>query len=492
MGREAATNGELRTIIDAALRGALDEATARRVHAMGASATLAVLLAVNARLAELASNEGPGPHTPSGAVAPYAKAATSRRHRGRPGARPGHVGSRRAAPLAERIARTVAVAPLTRCPICDGPVEKARRRRRRIIEDLPEDLSIEAVEYQIPRHWCSCCKKHVEPKVSAALPGAAIGHRLAAMTMVFHYGLGLTIDQTRQILGSPLRTNVSAGGLVSLWRRMAEVLMPWYEQMAQEARDSATLHADETGWRVNGQTHWLWCFCNHESTLYMIDRSRGSPALKRFFTEAFRGVLIHDFWRPYESVLLDGDGDHQCCLAHLLRELDHVDEHALPRKTSAQAACWSGFAKRLRRLLRDGIRLRRRPDFAPQKYASRRRLIDRRLVDLASESYIDADARRLAKRLHRHQDQLFTFLDRPEASWENNRAEREIRPAVILRKNSQCNRSDRGAATQAVLMSLYRTLKRRGHDPAAAIAGALTAYAATGTLPPLPSTVARG
>lgn len=27
---------------------------------------------------------------------------------------------------------------------------------------------------------------------------------------------------------------------------------------------------------------------------YLIDRSRGSPALKRFFTEAFRGVLIHD------------------------------------------------------------------------------------------------------------------------------------------------------------------------------------------------------
>lgn len=240
------------------------------------------------------------------------------------------------------------------------PAIAARRRRRRIIEDLPENLTVEAVEYQIPRHWCSCCKKHVEPKVSATLPGAAIGHRLAAMTTVFHYGLGLVIDQTRQILGSPLRTNVSAGGLVSLGRRMAEVLLPWYEQIAQKARGSATLHADETGWRVNGQTHWLWRFCNHESTYYLIDRSRGSPALKRFFTEAFRGVLIHDFWRPYESVLLEGEGDHQCCLAHLLRELDHVDEQALPRKTPAQAACWRGFVKRLRRLLRDGLRPRRR------------------------------------------------------------------------------------------------------------------------------------
>ncbi|HRQ73829.1 MAG TPA: hypothetical protein PLU35_12455 [Phycisphaerales bacterium] len=71
-------------------------------------------------------------------------------------------------------------------------------------------------------------------------------------------------------------------------------------------------------------------------------------------------------------------------------------------------------------------------------------------------------------------------------------AERMIRPAVILRKNSQCNRSDRGAATQAVLMTVHRTLKLRGHDPLATIAEALTDYAATGTLPPMPPPVEDG
>jgi len=57
---------------------------------------------------------------------------------------------------------------------------------------------------------------------------------------------------------------------------------------------------------------------------------------------------------------------------------------------------------------------------------------------------------------------------------------------VILRKNSQCNRSQRGAATQAVLMSVYRTLKLRGHAPRAEIEKALRTYAATGSLPTLP------
>ena len=79
-----------------------------------------------------------------------------------------------------------------------------------------------------------------------------------------------------------------------------------------------------------------------------------------------------------------------------------------------------------------------------------------------------------------------TFLDRPEVPFENNHAERMIRPAVILRKNSQSNRSDKGARTQAILMSIYRTLKLRGQDPVASIAAALRIYTATGRLPPLP------
>ncbi|MBL8878429.1 MAG: transposase [Phycisphaerales bacterium] len=82
---------------------------------------------------------------------------------------------------------------------------------------------------------------------------------------------------------------------------------------------------------------------------------------------------------------------------------------------------------------------------------------------------------------------MFTFLDDPQISFENNHAERMIRPAVIFRKNSQSNRSDRGAATQAVLMSVYQTLKLRGHDPLQTLETALRSYLQTGQLPALPA-----
>jgi transposase len=106
-----------------------------------------------------------------------------------------------------------------------------------------------------------------------------------------------------------------------------------------------------------------------------------------------------------------------------------------------------------------------------------------------TSAYTDPDTLRIAKRLRKHWDSLFTFLDKPEVPFDNNLAERAIRPAVILRKNSQSNRSEQGAATQAILMSIYRTLRLRGLDPTKTITTALRTYLQTGEVTPLPSQV---
>ena len=75
---------------------------------------------------------------------------------------------------------------------------------------------------------------------------------------------------------------------------------------------------------------------------------------------------------------------------------------------------------------------------------------------------------------------LFTFLDQPGVPFDNNHAERSIRPAVIIRKNSYGNRSEQGADTQAVLMSIFRTLRQRGYDAIKTVTDAITNYLQTG------------
>lgn len=77
-------------------------------------------------------------------------------------------------------------------------------------------------------------------------------------------------------------------------------------------------------------------------------------------------------------------------------------------------------------------------------------------------------------------------MDQDGVPFENNLAERAIRPAVLIRKTSYGNRSAQGADPQAILMSIFRTLKQPGCHPIETTTNALTHYLQTGKLPPLP------
>jgi hypothetical protein len=137
--------------------------------------------------------------------------------------------------------------------------------------------------------------------------------------------------------------------------------------------------------------------------------------------------------------------------------------------------------------VKDAFRLAtRRSQLPAEVYPQRCQLIHQRLAALFDPPYQDSHCLRLVKRLKRHQDELFTFLDHPEVPPDNNLAERMIRPAVIARKNSYCNRSAKGAQTQAILMSIFRTLHLQKQDTITILERALRTYCKNGSLPPLP------
>ncbi len=457
--------------------GVLSEKQARQIVAIGPEAAVFVILELSKQLAEqkakTVAESHQTPSTPSGMKPVYQKPSPKSRKR-RPGAKPGHAGSRRKAP--ERIDRRVKHRAKC-CPDCGGKLKRCQQTRTRLIEDIP-DIQPEVTEHTIHRDWCPNCKKQVEPTVPDALPGSALGNRVLVLSAWLHYSLGNTLSQIVDVFNFHLQVKLTPGGLVQMWYRLQAILFGWYEQIQREALRSAVMHADESGWRVDGKTHWLWCFTTPALTYYMIDRSRGSPALTKFFIEEFAGTLVTDFWGSYNAVVC---ALRQTCLVHLLRELEHT------RKYKSPSEHWPAFAKKLRRLIGDAIRLWRRKSELPEEtYTSRRDRILARLQELIDTPWEDTHAKRLVKRLRRHQNDVFTFLDQPNVPFENNAAERAIRPAVIIRKNSYGNRSQHGADCQGVLMSVFRTLKQRGHDPIRTIVSALTVYLSTGQLPPLP------
>src|SRR2546427_12776791 len=81
---------------------------------------------------------------------------------------------------------------------------------------------------------------------------------------------------------------------------------------------------------------------------------------------------------------------------------------------------------------------------------------------LLSKTFRDPANRRLAKHLRHEQPWLFTFLHYPGIEATNNAAERALRPAVVARKTWGGNRTENGARTQQMLISILGTCRQQG------------------------------
>jgi transposase len=208
----------------------------------------------------------------------------------------------------------------------------------------------------------------------------------------------------------------------------------------------------------------LWCFTSARLAYYVLTPSRAGPVIKQVPGEIFKGILITDFFGAYDRIQAFAK---QKCIVHLLREIKQVSL----RNHSAE---WQGFARRLKRLIHEALKLvidRKR--LGEDVYDRRVANLHIQLADIFGITYSDADSQRLAKRHAKYCDELLTFLLHPNVAADNNHAERQIRFAVIMRKNYFGNRSMRGAENQTILTSVFRTCHLRGIDPIDFLAGSL-------------------
>jgi len=403
--------------------------------------------------------------TPSAMQPAYSKPSARKRRR-KPGRKKGHPGACRPAPA--RIDQTIEHT-LAQCPICGATnLGKPCGKHIRIIEDIPP-VQPTATEHVYYEYYCHPCDTKVAAPMTEALPKATLGLRLTLLTAFLHYALGMTTRNICTWLRIFCQFPVTPGGLVLNWQRLAELLIPAYDALAEAARLSAVLNADESGWRIGGRLAWIWCFTSKTLAYYVLTPSRAGPVVKEVLGEIFNGILVTDFFGAYNRIKAFAK---QKCVVHLLREIKQVS-------LRNHATEWQLFARRLKRLMREALTLVvDREKIGEDAYKRRVANLHMRLADIFGCSYRDKDCERLSKRLAKHSDELLVFLLHPNVPADNNHAERQMRFAVIMRKNSYGNQSMRGAQTQAILMSLFRTCQLRGIDPitflAASVAAAIT------------------
>jgi transposase len=259
----------------------------------------------------------------------------------------------------------------------------------------------------------------------------------------------LPYRKIRELFQELAGLTVSPGGISQALTRISDWLCVEKTVLLEAIRGSPQLHVDETGWRLDGKKSWVWALANERLAYYHVDRSRARKVLKELLGEEFDGTLISDFY----SVYLNLPYKMQKCLVHLLRDFH---ECAKTDRTEEFVRAY----RKIKRLINDARKLRDRYDVIPSgEYARLRFRLEERLFDFMAFGYANKNLQRLSKRFAQSWLDMFRFLKDPLLDWNNNLAERMIRPNVIYRNRSFGNRSDRGAEAHGTMMSLMQTLR---------------------------------
>jgi hypothetical protein len=434
----------------AALSEALAEKARLEAQLTEAQATIVCLQAENNRLQQELTEVKQAPFRSRRRRQPKGEKSATPKRRGRA---KGHPGSGRKRP--SRIDRTERISAGETCPDCSVPFTGRVIERERVVEDIEPVRPTTVTRYVIERRWCSQCRAFKEHPVTTALPRYRLGLNVMLFVAYQKAGLGLSYGKIRHELATYFGLEVSPAEPINMVAEVARLFGPAYARLIHLMRQQAAVHIDETGWRIDGENHWLWVFVNNLVALYLISRSRGSKVPKALLGQDFQGVAISDFFSAYSPL----EVEKAKCWAHLLR-----DSHDLTKGKPPPDSERVHFHEQLHQLfLEMGLALEEvaaDESGREQVYQEMRE----KLCAFAQEPWSDPDCQRLARRILKHLDELLVWLRNPAVNADNNEAERALRPAVVTRKTSFGSRSKRGAQDFARLLSLIQTWERQGKD----------------------------
>ena len=349
-----------------------------------------------------------------------------------------------------------------RCPDCAYQLRGRSLAWRRQVIELPPPPPAEVIEHRGLKRYCPVCQRWQTPRVDlrgVVLGQGRLGVRLVSLLGWLRARLRLPLGQMQEVVRTLWGLHLSEGGIVDNLRRLAVATADARERIAAQIRAAPAVHADETGWREDGQNGYVWVRTTPQGAcLYSYERGRAGAVAQRLLDDC-QGVRCTDFYGAYNGVL----GRKQRCWTHLLRAL-----HTLKRDHAHDQAV-QDWATALRALYDRGQACTRQDLTPRQRERAYRQLEDRALA--LARCYADTEGhpcQTMAQRLRRHRGEFFEFVRVPEVDATNNEAERRLRPLVIARKISGGTRSAQGTTTRLDLAGLFQTWHAHGRDSFAA------------------------
>jgi len=372
-----------------------------------------------------------------------------------PGRPSGHPGKTRPLPKPD-----VVVAPEQRdeCEQCGTPLGEPSYVNHRVIEEISNPSPRHVIDFLEFEYKCEMCGAYAVSRHPDCPPDGRFGKNLLVQTTLMKYEERLPLQKIVEALERQHGLTVASATVLDMTRRVADWLRPEYEAVQERIRSADVVYTDETGEKVDGEKHWLWCFTTDTDTLVAVRRSRGKKVLKEILGEDFKGVIGCDGWRSYSNYTRR----IQRCWAHLLREARCLAEQIDEAKPLSEA---------LHRLYSRLTSPDRPP---PGKAAGLVKKAKRTMMRWATKPYKAEEVRRFAGKIRNGIDHWFTFLTTPGVEPTNNRAERALREHVIQRKIIGTFRNGKGTRIHETIMTMLATWKQRGLNPSKTLAETLT------------------
>ena len=382
----------------------------------------------------------------------------------KPGGQPGHPGQRlHPSPTPD----VVIDVPLEQCPQCasDLSAQPVQIEEVRQVFELPP-IKLRVTEYRAARKRCPICGRLVTAEFPAGVPAPTqYGPNMQAVMSYLQAWQLLPHERTAQVCEDLFGHRPSAGSIVRSVVKSAAQMEPAVAQIATALSEAPVLHADETGVRCAGQTHWLHVVSTAGLTLYSHSTKRGLEGLSvAGVLPEYGGKLMHDFWGPYDKL---EHCEHLRCNAHLLRELKACaeDGHQWAEKLASTLV--------VMKQARDEALQRQSPRVAKRRRAELEARYDRWIEKgLQAHPAVEkaqvkqgrakqSPEHNLLRRLSGKKAEVLGFLREIELPFDNNQAERDLRMMKVQQKVSGCFRSEAGAKAFCVLRSYLATARKQ-------------------------------
>ncbi|MEA1936655.1 MAG: IS66 family transposase [Patescibacteria group bacterium] len=337
---------------------------------------------------------------------------------------------------------------LINCPECNNKIDRSNGTYERIVEDIPKPKSVLVTKYVIEKQYCKNCKKHVSAIPKNTVTYSSFGINIIILILTFKYNYRITLAKIQEYILLNHKLHLSQGTLQNILHKTQKQFGNEYSNILEKIRKSSYIHADETGWRIEGKNNWCWLFATQNEALYTIEETRGKGVPDKILTKNPQGVLVRDDYHSYKHL----DMPQQSCWTHLLRvsrEMKSKESKKLHKEL-----------KRIFKQLNKIVNSEFDKDSRKKEYSK----YGKRLQKIIKRKYKQKDTKQVQTRIKNQNINLITALQYTNVSLTNNHAEQQIRPLTVQRKISGGSRSNQGAKTQAVNMSIIQTLKLRGKD----------------------------